>query len=192
MKIKTHLSSSGPWLRDPPEVGYFSIDETSVVSRTYVHCRYGFRCLRIASISCINLYKQNIYIATSWNFDCFKNNFSQFKSLLLPTRGRYSKFNLYKENTPNMHIDKYNICILINTRFKLQSDHPRGRFKNTYELLNLRYLTFAPVNRIYIFQCTGKMFCVELQRVPLEFHTEYLTHTLKDTFFIQRWNFKSS
>ena len=36
----------------------------------------------------------------------------------------------------------------------------------------------------------GKIFCVEFQRVPLKFHTKYLTHTLKDTIFIQRWNFK--
>ena len=28
-----------------------------------------------------------------------------------------------------------------------------------------------------------KIFCVEFQRVSLKFHTKYLTHTLKDTFF---------
>ena len=26
----------------------------------------------------------------------------------------------------------------------------------------------------------GKIFCVEFQRVPLKFHTKYLTHTLND------------
>ena len=31
----------------------------------------------------------------------------------------------------------------------------------------------------------GKIFCVEFQRVPLKFHTKYLTHTLKDVDFIQ-------
>ena len=41
----------------------------------------------------------------------------------------------------------------------------RGRFKNTYELLNLRALNFSAVNKIYIFQCMGKIFCVEFQRV---------------------------
>ena len=33
-----------------------------------------------------------------------------------------------------------------------------GHFKNTYELLNLRALKFSPVDKIYIFQCMGKMF----------------------------------
>ena len=69
---------------------------------------------------------------------------------------------------------------------------PGGRFKNTYELLNLRALKFSYVNEIHIFQCMGKIFCVEFQRVPLKFHTKYLTHTLKDMIFIQHGNFKSS
>ena len=67
-----------------------------------------------------------------------------------------------------------------------------GCFKNTYDLLNLRALKFSPVNKIHIFQCMGKIFCVEFQWVPLKFHTKYLTHTLKDTIFMQNWNFKSS
>ena len=67
-----------------------------------------------------------------------------------------------------------------------------GRFKNTYELLNLRALKFSYVNKIHIFQCMGKIFCVEFQRYPLKFHTKYLTHTLKDMIFMQFWNFKSS
>ena len=67
-----------------------------------------------------------------------------------------------------------------------------GRFKKTYELLNLRALKMSHVNKIHIFQCMGKIFCVEFQRYPLKFHTKYLTHALKDTIFIQHWNFKSS
>ena len=67
-----------------------------------------------------------------------------------------------------------------------------GRFKKTYELLNLRVLKISPVNKIHMFQCMGNIFCVEFQRYPLKFHTKYLTHTLKDTIFIQHWNFKSS
>ena len=62
---------------------------------------------------------------------------------------------------------------------------PRGRFKNTYELLTLRALKFSPVNKIHIFQCMGKIFCVEFQRYPLKFHTKYLSHTLKDMIFVQ-------
>ena len=67
-----------------------------------------------------------------------------------------------------------------------------GRFKNTYELLNLRARTSSTVNKIYIFQCLGKIFCVEFQRYPLKFHTKYYTHTLEQMIFIQHWNFKSS
>ena len=66
-----------------------------------------------------------------------------------------------------------------------------GRFKNTYELLNLRALKYSSVNKIHIFQCMGEIFCVEFQRYPLKFHTKYQTHTLKDIIFIQYWNFKA-
>ena len=44
-----------------------------------------------------------------------------------------------------------------------------GRFKNTYELLNLRAFKFSPLDKIYIFQCMGKIFCVQFQRyIPFE------------------------
>ena len=69
---------------------------------------------------------------------------------------------------------------------------PGGRFKSTYELLNLRALKYSRVNKIYIFQSMDKIFCVEFQRYPLKFHTIYLTHILKDMLFIQHWIFKSS
>ena len=59
-----------------------------------------------------------------------------------------------------------------------------GRFKNTYELLNLRTLKISKLHKNHIFQRMGKIFCVEFQRVPLKFHTKYLTHTLKDVDFI--------
>ena len=61
---------------------------------------------------------------------------------------------------------------------------PGGCFKNTYELLNLRALKISKLHKKHIFQCMGKIFCVEFQRVPLKFHTKYLTHTLKDVDFI--------
>ena len=61
----------------------------------------------------------------------------------------------------------------------------RAEFNNAYELLNLRALTFSPANKMHIFQCVGKIVCVE-------FHTEYLTHALKGAIFIQRGNFESS
>ena len=67
-----------------------------------------------------------------------------------------------------------------------------GRFKNVYELLNLRALKIPMPYKNHIFRCMGKIFCVEFQRVPLKFHTKYLTHTLKDNIFMKHWNFKSS
>ena len=67
-----------------------------------------------------------------------------------------------------------------------------GHFKNAYELLTLRALKISMFHKRFIFQCMGKIFCMEFQRYPLKFHTKYLTHTLKDMTFIQHWNFKSS
>ena len=46
-------------------------------------------------------------------------------------------------------------------------EDPGGRFKNNYELLNLRALKISMLYKNHIFQCTGKIFCVEFQRVPL-------------------------
>ena len=46
-----------------------------------------------------------------------------------------------------------------------------GHFKNTNELLNLRALVISTLHKYYIFQCMGKIFCVEFQRCPLKFHT---------------------
>ena len=74
----------------------------------------------------------------------------------------------------------------------LWGECPRGHFRNTYELLNLRALKFSIVNKTRIFQCMGKIFCVEFQRYPLRFHTKYLTHALQDMIFMLYWNFKSS
>ena len=59
--------------------------------------------------------------------------------------------------------------------------------------LRVRALIFSHVNKIHIFQCMGKIFCVEFQRYPLILHTNYLTHTLKDMILIHwSWSFKSS
>ena len=58
-------------------------------------------------------------------------------------------------------------------------------------MVNLKTLEFSPVNQIHIFQCMDKIFCVEFQRAPLKFHTQYFAHTLQDTIFILK-NFKNS
>ena len=87
-------------------------------------------------------------------------------------------------------------CIVIlcpqGSNWQYNSIGSGGRFKNTYELLNLRALKISKLHKNHIFQCMGKIFCVEFQRVPLKFHTKYLTHTLKDVDFIHIWKFKSS
>ena len=64
--------------------------------------------------------------------------------------------------------------------------------QNAKKLLNLSALQISILDKIHIFQCMGNLFCVEFQRVPLKFHTKYLTHTLKDADFIHRWKFKGS
>ena len=75
---------------------------------------------------------------------------------------------------------------------KVEPSSTGGHFKNTYELLNLRALKISKLHKNHIFHCMGKIFCMEFQRVPLKFHTKYLTHTLKDVDFIHIWKFKSS
>ena len=55
-----------------------------------------------------------------------------------------------------------------------------GAFQQNYALLNSRALKFSYLYKINIFQCMGKIFCEKLQRVPLKFHTKYLTQELLD------------
>ena len=68
----------------------------------------------------------------------------------------------------------------------------RGRLKNAYELLYLRVPEISMFDKNCIFEWMGKVFCVEFQRVPLKFHTKYLTHTFRDVYLVFRWKFKSS
>ena len=66
-----------------------------------------------------------------------------------------------------------------------------GISQNSYQLLNLRALKIPTLYTIRIFQCMGKISCVEFQREPLKFHTKYLTRSLKYVDYIHRWKFKS-
>ena len=93
--------------------------------------------------------------------------------------------------TTTKHSKAKTVCIFLGIYYTILGCNyssmdilPGGRFKNTNELLNLRALKFSPVNKIHLFQCMGKIFCVEFQRYPLKFHTKYLTHTLKDMIFV--------
>ena len=54
---------------------------------------------------------------------------------------------------------------------KGEMERSGDRFKNTYELLNVRALKFSCLNKMHIFQCMGKILCVEFQRVPLKYNT---------------------
>ena len=82
------------------------------------------------------------------------------------------------------------ICFYVLGPFRISCSW--GRFKNTNELLNLRALKISALYKISIFQCMGKISWVEFQMNPLKFHTKYLTLTLKDTYFIHMWQFRSS
>ena len=58
---------------------------------------------------------------------------------------------------------------------KMTAKEARGCFKSTYELVNLTAYKFSTLYKNCIFQCMGKIFCVEFQRVTLKFHAKYLT-----------------
>ena len=49
-----------------------------------------------------------------------------------------------------------------------------GRFKNTYELLNLRALKFSTVNKIHIFQFMSKILCVVVFIWPIYWNMRFL------------------
>ena len=95
-------------------------------------------------------------------------------------RSHRSSILSFRRNLFQMSLNTGGTC-MINRHWSCWWCRPSGgRFKNTYELLNLRALKISKLHKNYIFQCMGKIFCVEFQRVPLKFHTKYLTHTLKD------------
>ena len=132
--------------------------------------------------------QSNRYICKVTNFHNREINKQNFSHSGL---GQY-RDNIWKSHYLNINIEEdfQNLILFFVT---MQGDRIfRGHFNTAYELLNLRALKFSYVNKICIFQCMGKIFCAKFQRVPLKFHTKYLTHTLKDTFFIQCWNLKSS
>ena len=54
-----------------------------------------------------------------------------------------------------------------------------GACQKPCKLVNLGALKSSFLNKLHIFQCMGKIFGVEFQRVLLKFHAKYLAHTLK-------------
>ena len=111
---------------------------------------------------------------------------------------RHVTHHLHKKNFDDYEDIDYVSCLMVHNEtedteiVQLWMWWSGGRFRNTYELLNLRALKFSPVNKIHIYQCMGMILCVELQRCPLKFRTKHLNLTLKDTNFIQHWYFKCS
>ena len=66
-----------------------------------------------------------------------------------------------------------------------------SHFKNAYKLLNLTGLEISTLYIKCIFQCMGKLFCVEFQK-NLKFHTKILPIHWKMFIKMHRWKFKSS
>ena len=154
------------------------------------------------------IYKRKCYrrVLKHWffrrNCQIFAHLIHQWFSRLKYLRSKWQLISISSaiDLAPNRHQSKistddglvYDICVTCGCNWRSISIGSGGRFKNAYELLNLRALKISMVYKNHIFQCMGKIFCVEFQRVPLKFHTKYLTHTLKDIDFIHRWRFKSS
>ena len=61
-----------------------------------------------------------------------------------------------------------------------------------YGVTRPQWVKCSIFNKLHIFWCTVKKFCVEFRMVPLKFRTNYLIHTLKDTILIHCWKFKNS
>ena len=45
-----------------------------------------------------------------------------------------------------------------------------GVFQKVYKFVNVKALKFSALNENHLFQCMGKIFCVEFQRFPLKLH----------------------
>ena len=76
------------------------------------------------------------------------------------------------------------LCISLNLFCNLYHGSLGGRFKNTYELVNLGACKILLINKLHIFQCIGKTFCAEFQRFPLKFCTKYHNiYTEIDNFY---------
>ena len=59
---------------------------------------------------------------------------------------------------------------------------------DTHELVNLTALKLS----LYQLSHPSMIFFAEFQRVHYKFHQKYLTHTLKDVYFVEEWRLKGS
>ena len=51
---------------------------------------------------------------------------------------------------------------------KLYTEAPNVHFKNAYKRINLGALKYSLLNKLHIFKCMGKIFCVEFQKGTFE------------------------
>ena len=77
------------------------------------------------------------------------------------------------------------------TSFRIASLGPGGRFKNAYELLNLRALKISILYKSHMFQCMGKIFC-GISNGTFEIPHKVSYPYIEDVDFIHKWKFKSS
>ena len=77
---------------------------------------------------------------------------------------------------------------LCSVYMKLVLQRSGGRLKNM-SVLNLRAIRFSTLYEI-IFQCMGKIFCVNFQSELVKFHTKYLSHAWKIQFLVIEILFK--
>ena len=66
-------------------------------------------------------------------------------------------------------ISSYIKCVIMKSNCII-----RGGGGNSYEVLNLRALKISMLYKNHIFQCMGKIFCVEFQRVPHKISYPYI------------------
>ena len=161
-------------------------------SSFYLACIRAFnKKMAPQHFDCLCMNFMNLSLTCSWSRSCVNLNsrslMSESRSGASSTSSPVSNWIAWKQNNGACHPgDQY-----WNYHPGALSLRSGGHFKNTCELLNPRALKISMLNKNFIFQCMGKIFCVEFQRYPLKFHTKYHTHTLRYVF-VQHWNFKSS
>ena len=72
-----------------------------------------------------------------------------------------SKYAIYKLPQDLLQIRQCALLTVLGQRYTtrpIYMYYPRGRFKNSYALLNLRALKFSHADKIYIIQSMGKIF----------------------------------
>ena len=157
--------------------------------RIHISCRFYYVCYPVSL--------QSLAFKCRWAWKWIRPNkrFALCTTQSSDTWGAFQKrvWALQTQTqTQNISFNSNNhIC-----KYKVKTETPLGLFAfYSWKIFINVYLRNFKISMLYknhIFQYMGQTFCVEFQRVPLKFHTKYLTHTLKYVDFIHRWIFKSS